>query len=294
MGTRTWTQARREIARRVKEPFFRLMGNYGTVDGVLDTTAFYDVDLNKFTTNPGWTHAAAYFPTGQAGGQEGEITNFIVPASGVAGYAYVTPQLSPNAAQNDTYEFHSKFRVSEKLDAINTAIRDSWPEFYKFNTDTSIIIQKWKRVYSLAAILPQVKNISRIYIEPIWLFLSGQASSGTTSTLVDSSRTFTLDTTKTYEAAIYYGTGAGQVRTVTVSTSNGTTHLDVTPNWTTIPDSTSQYVIKNTLDVDKPWLGPVTRIRLDTADNPTAIEILDGMTGYWGARSKIEYYSLVA
>lgn len=295
MGTMTWTQMRRELSRRLQEPFFRRFGNYGTADGGA-ANYLWDDALAKFTQNTGWTYASVFVPyttDGQAPlGEELEVTNFLV-GNGL-GYAYVSPNFSAAIGAGDQYEIHSRFRVSEKLDAVNMAIREAFPAFYRQISDSSLILQKFKRTYDLSAFSPGIKHIRRVYIEPIWVFCSGVASSGGASTLTDSTQTFALDTSKTYEVAIYYGTGAGQVRTINVATSTGTHVLTVTTPWTTQPDSTSQFVVKNTLDVDKPWIGPQTRIRFDADNNTTTLEMLDGLTGYWGARVKIEYYALAA
>jgi len=61
------------------------------------------------------------------------------------------------------------------------------------------------------------------------------------STLEDRRQSFTQDQFVNYLVEITSGTGAGQVRTIT---SNSSTLLFVSPNWTTNPDTTSTYRIR--------------------------------------------------
>lgn len=76
-------------------------------------------------------------------------------------------------------------------------------------------------------------------------FASGTATSGTSTTLVNSAKTWTSNQWINYQIRITSGTGAGQVRTIT---SNTSTSIGITVVWTTIPDATSQYVIEGNDD----------------------------------------------
>ena len=69
----------------------------------------------------------------------------------------------------------------------------------------------------------------------------GTASSGTSSTLVDSSKTWVADAFNTMTINITGGTGAGQSKTIS---DTSTSTITVTGNWTTNPDSTSTYEIE--------------------------------------------------
>ena len=71
---------------------------------------------------------------------------------------------------------------------------------------------------------------------------TGTATSGTSSTLTDSSASFTADdlANKGMVIQITSGTGSGQFRGIDANTS---TVITVTPDWTTTPDSTSLYRI---------------------------------------------------
>jgi hypothetical protein len=80
---------------------------------------------------------------------------------------------------------------------------------------------------------------------------SGTATAGGTNTLTDGSKTWTTDEWASddnlvggYMVYIYAGTGSGQCRVIT---SNTSTQLTVSPDWTTNPSTDSKYrIFKNT------------------------------------------------
>lgn len=91
---------------------------------------------------------------------------------------------------------------------------------------------------------------SRLLSTPSWLddnyvsFSNGTTSSATGTTLVDSTKSWTVNGFSNYQVRIVSGTGAGQIRSIT---SNTATALTV-PTWTITPDATSVYVIEGNDD----------------------------------------------
>jgi hypothetical protein len=75
-------------------------------------------------------------------------------------------------------------------------------------------------------------------------FASGTATSATSTTLVNTSKTWTVNSWANYQVRITAGTGVGQIRIITSNTSNTLT----VPTWTTTPDATSQYAIEGNDD----------------------------------------------
>ena len=67
----------------------------------------------------------------------------------------------------------------------------------------------------------------------------GTATSASSTTLVDTSKTWTTDSHANKAVIIIAGTGAGQIRKITSNTSDTLT----VPAWLITPDATSQYVI---------------------------------------------------
>lgn len=128
---------------------------------------------------------------------------------------------------------------------------------------------------------------------PSWLdldfvsFATGTATSATSTTLVNSAKTWTVNSWSNYQVRITAGTGLGQVRSIT---SNTATTLTV-PTWTTTPDATSVYTIEGNDDYLY-FMGnnAVTLYRYSISGNttvtltPTAARAAApavGMSGHW-------------
>lgn len=78
------------------------------------------------------------------------------------------------------------------------------------------------------------------------LYDSGTASSGTLSTLVDSTKNWPTAALTGWLVSILTGTGAGQTKRIRTNTSNSLSITGGAPaggNWAVTPDSTSSYVI---------------------------------------------------
>jgi hypothetical protein len=75
-------------------------------------------------------------------------------------------------------------------------------------------------------------------------FATGTATSATSTTLVQTGKTWTASQWINSQVRITAGTGAGQVRTITANTADTLT----VATWTTTPDATSQYAIEGSDD----------------------------------------------
>lgn len=112
------------------------------------------------------------------------------------------------------------------------------------------------------------------------------------SIVTDLSANWALESNKSYEIAIYYGTCAGEFRTIDVANSTSTKIQVYTP-FTSAPDSTSEYMVKNLSDVYYNWLGPIAKVRYDQDESPNIAEILYDTYELWGARLRFEYASVM-
>jgi hypothetical protein len=97
------------------------------------------------------------------------------------GYAYLEPSPTAQLAAGDKVEIHELWSVSEKQDAVNRAISDAWPAFYREVIDETIIIEKFKREYSLASLAVAPRHLVGAYIEPLFRVGQGTASADTGS-----------------------------------------------------------------------------------------------------------------
>jgi len=75
-------------------------------------------------------------------------------------------------------------------------------------------------------------------------FATGTATSATSTTLVQTGKTWTASQWINYQVRITGGTGAGQIRAITANTADTLT----VATWTTTPDATSQYAIEGNDD----------------------------------------------
>lgn len=76
--------------------------------------------------------------------------------------------------------------------------------------------------------------------------MQGTATSATASTLSDSGKNWVTDAFIGYTVQIVAGNGSGQKRAIT---SNTATQLTVSPDWTTTPNTTSEYRIVESVDI---------------------------------------------
>lgn len=95
-------------------------------------------------------------------------------------------------------------------------------------------------------------------------FATGTATSATTTTIVQTGKTWTSSQWINFQVRITGGTGAGQIRTITANTADTLT----VATWTTTPDATSTYAIEGN-DNFLYYIGnnAVTLYRYDIAAN---------------------------
>lgn len=101
-------------------------------------------------------------------------------------------------------------------------------------------------------------------------FDAGTATAGASTSLTDSTKSWTVNRWSNYAVRIMAGTGAGQIRPIL---SNTSTALTVYGSWTTAPDNTSIYTIQG--DPSKVYMqfGGISGM---------LIHNLDSMTETWG------------
>lgn len=140
-----------------------------------------------------------------------------------------------------------RFDPTEINETINDVLIESYPSFHSMGFDESTIIIDDTLVYALPS---TIEKVLAVWLEDAVQEASGTAESGTANTLTDTDASWTANEwADDYEVAIIDKTGEGQVRTIA---SNTATVLTVSSNWTTPPDSTSEYVIKKIIERD-PW-----------------------------------------
>jgi hypothetical protein len=148
--------------------------------------------------------------------------------------------------QETTYK---KFSQSQYNNAVNHAIRISWPWFFQKKIDTTTcIVQDDKLSLTLPTDVKRADDVCEVRVEHAESKDTGTAT-GTQSgtTLQDTSKSWTVNEFSGMAVATYDGTGSGQQRTITSNTANTLT----VPTWTTNPvTADTEYLIK---DLNTEW-----------------------------------------
>jgi len=115
---------------------------------------------------------------------------------------------------------------------------------YDFATNT------WTTL-SITGLPASIGTDGRLVSTPSWLnsefksFATGTATAGTSNTLTNSAKSWTINQWSNSQVRITAGTGQGQIRSVASNSGNA---LTVSANWTINPDATSQYSIEGNDD----------------------------------------------
>jgi hypothetical protein len=119
-----------------------------------------------------------------------------------------------------------------------SAARDFRMYDYAFNTWYPCSTTGMPTTFGTDAVLTSTPSwVGDDYAE----FATGTATSGTSTTLVNSAKTWTVNQWVNFQVRIVSGTGAGQYRTIS---ANDATSVTVSIAWAITPDSTSVYAIE--------------------------------------------------
>jgi hypothetical protein len=176
-------------------------------------------------------------------GEESLVSDFVARTHTFT----ITPALTAAIGAGDTYEVRRYFSAASIHAAIDHAIEEARQQFPIPSIDETVVIEEDKQDYTLPTTIDYIYKIEALYHN---VDHRGTATSGTADTIVDTGKNWTTDDLIGMEVAIYHGTGSGQYRTVE---SNTATAITVTVDWTTTPDSTSEYVVKD-VEGDPPRL----------------------------------------
>jgi hypothetical protein len=168
-------------------------------------------------------------------GEEALVTSF----SAVTDTLTFEPAMTAAIGNTDTYELRRYFSAEMIHGAINASIEECLVHFPNLAVDETTVIKTDISEYTLAATIADIQRIDLLHHE---VKNQGTATAGAALTLTDTGKAWTINNYAGYEVAIYDGTGAGQYRTIS---SNTATALTISVAWTTNPDSTSKYKIKD-------------------------------------------------
>lgn len=204
-------------------------------------------DTGRAEANNWWNHDHLYLTTavGTAApyGEERRISDFY-SASTIT----VTPGFTTSGGSGYEYEIRQKASRQDYVDAVNGAIRRAEDGFIEERVDeTTIIIYEDQFEYDLPS---GVEVLYRLDLEQCDVVQSGTASATSSTTLTDDTKSWTAsEFNDNYAVVIIDGTGQGQQRTITA----GTTEKLTVAEWTTTPDTTSDYIIKYIAQEELRW-----------------------------------------
>lgn len=217
----------------------------GSTSTLIDTAR---VEADDYWNNA-WLYIADTTDDGAPIGQEALVTDFVAATDTLT----FEPAMTAAVGSGDTYELRRYYTAASIHEAINAAIAETQAFFPPITTDETTVVQSDIYEYTLSS---AIDDILRVDLMEHDVKARGTASAGGAATLTDADKSWTVNEWAGYEVAIYDGTGAGQYRTVQ---SNTATVLTVSVAWTTEPDDTSKYVIKDT--TDSPTLYRLSQVR---------------------------------
>jgi len=284
--TSTRAALRQELARRLNMDFALRIGSSSTATSGTTTTL---VDTNNLTqTDDFWNGAWLYIANdASASTNDGAvrlISDFVQSSSTLT----VLEPFGVANASSDEYEIHSPWNALQIHDALNDAIDDAFPEFFDTVIDETIIHLEDTLNYDLpTGTAPYYVN--KIWIEEVNDKFRGTASSGSSTTLVDSGQSWDNDKWNGMQVAIYDGTGKGQFATITdTSSSNTLTVAAWLGTGTTSPSTDSKYVIKDTPTQQYAWRR-IPAASFDQVYWPTKVYFNSRYSRSYGMSFRLQY-----
>lgn len=270
--------ARRTLALRLQMPFATRIGQYSALTGTPTTTKLYDNVKLVATRRSTWNGQFVYMVDGNAAGDVRLIGDYVPQET----MLILDEVLSAAPAAADKYEIHSRWSAASLHEALNHAIDQAFPAFYGVTVDETIPVQRDTVQYSLPS---DVYRVLRMWIGQQSTLARGTATAGGGSTLTDSGQAWTTNAFASQKLSIVWGTGKGQIRTIS---SNTGTVLTVSAAWTTQPSTDSVYMIWENLRQPYDWMDLIA-VRFDRPEYPTTFYLPMTFSAWEGLPIRVEY-----
>ncbi len=160
----------------------------------------------------------------------------------------------------------NKWTAAEKNTAINAAIQDAYPSWFTRTVADKLVVCETTLEYTL----PAMQRLINVAIEDAVNYVTGTATGGSTSTLIDTSQSWTTNAYAGWHVTLYDGTGAGQYALVASNTATTLTLTTTGYSWTVAPDTTSYYCLKDISDQEHDYWR-ILAWRVDRETQPTKL-----------------------
>lgn len=254
---------RHSIGHRLRQPFFTRLGSAAESAAADSGSTTTLVDANLLLQEDDFWNGHFVYRT------DSDEVRFISDFDQGTNTVTILEPLANAFGSSDSYEIWSTISPHEVNEAINVALRNAWPWFFRRESEEVVVQADSGDGYTLSDVLTYTPyKVLAVEMEDLVSSVTGQVTSGGTSTqLIDSNAAFTsADVGKSVR--IYEGTGVGDIRTV--STVDSTTQITVSSAFSSTLDTTSKYRL---VDADANERGFRTQISwyLDKKENPTTL-----------------------
>ncbi len=285
--TYTLQQLRRSIEREMGMDFSRRFPSGASVTGTSSDAPDEIVDSKLTQTDNFWVNSWAYIVSDTSSDNVGQ-SRLIVGNVSADDKLYLEYDLPAALSSDATYEILNWFSANEVHGAINDAIREGGSKaFFETIIDETLVHEEDQLTYDISALTEKPWIVTKAYLEITSTRRTGKATSAAAGTLLDTTANFS-DVTSSWKVSIYSGTGSGQLRSI--SSVTGTTQLNITPNWTTTPDTTSKYAIWNPTQEENEWFR-LTTLKFDQKEFPSLMRLPVEISDCLGLRFRLEYIS---
>ena len=212
----------------------------GTATGASFLTATAGTTLS-ITTNQTLARDLRGYSIQFVGGTNAGVTK-IIASNTIGANSIITFTVAEGVAFDNT----SQYRIIAPVFYVLGAGTLAAGSFRKYNFGTNT----WTSL-AITGLPASIGTDGRLIATPSWLdqeyksFAIGTATAGGANTISNSGKNWTVNQWTNSQIRITAGTGRGQIRTIA---SNTATQITVSANWTTNPDTTSQYSIEGNDD----------------------------------------------
>jgi hypothetical protein len=266
-------------------PFYRRFESFSEAEANSSISKL--VDSHLVQPSDYWNGSWLFFPEdgGSNAGCVRKVSDFTATSGGSV--AYLTPEFNFDHAVvvGDDYELLSVFSPLDVHRAINRSIQDGFPSFFDTINDETLILEQDQLTYSLEDLDSPPWVITKAWLEVNSSALDVEVESSANGSVTLTDAADISDVEAGWLVSAYYGTGSGQLRTVSSVTGQ---QVVISQNWVTNPDTDTKLKIWNPDDQQEDWYR-LLALRFNQKENPTAMYFTKLYSSAYGMRIRLQY-----